>query len=212
MNVKPWLLWTGLLVLFASLALLFRANQLAGAAQNDASGAHQQIEKLQLELDELKSSSVASLQTENARLRSENQGYSQRLAKANNDLTQLEAARQKLAGQLHTARQALQMQQDHLQQLTLQNQQVQAAAAAAPVEASPEDGKETCLQNLRAIDAAKQLWALDLKKDVNDTPTAADIAPYLKSHALPVCPSGGSYTIGAMNQAPACSVTGHDLP
>lgn len=213
MNVKRWLLWVCLAVIFVSQVLLFRANSQLSAAQADARDARQQIAQLQSQLDEVKASSVASLTTENARLREENQRLTQKLAKANNDLTQLTEAKTKISGQLQTARQALQMQQDHLQQLTAQAQAVPAPAAPPPPpEMSADDARDTCINNLRAIDTAKQEWALQNSKDTKDIPTADDLAPFLKGNVMPVCPAGGAYTIGAMDEVPTCSVAGHVLP
>ena len=217
MNVKRWILWVCLALLFVSQVLLFRANQRATVAQADAVEAREQNHQLQSQLDELKASSVATLSLENARLRSDNQALAQKMAQANNDLTQLMQAKRKSDDQLQTARQALKLQQDHLHQLTEENQQVQAVAAAAPTatpatDASADDNRNTCLQNLRAIDAAKQLWALAYNKDAKDTPTVKDLQPYLKGGALPVCPSGGAYLIGAMDEPPICSVPGHVMP
>jgi hypothetical protein len=67
------------------------------------------------------------------------------------------------------------------------------------------------LENLRQIEAAKQEWAVDNAKAAKDVPTAQDLVPYLKGNVMPVCPSGGYYTIGAMDEAPTCSVSGHSL-
>ena len=212
MNVKRWILWVCLVLLFVSQVLLFRANQMATAAQADARDVRRQLEQAQAELTELKSSSVATLSLENARLRQENQSYSQKLAHANNELTQATAAKEKLAGQLQTARLALSMQQDHLQQLSTANQEAQAAPPPPPAPTiSPEDALNQCLQNLRQIDAAKQSWAVDNSKDATDVPTVQDLLPYLKGNVLPVCPAGGIYRIGAMNEQPSCSIAGHAL-
>jgi regulator of replication initiation timing len=211
MNVKRWQMWVGLALIFVSLGLLFHANQQKSAAQADASDAHQQIDQLKAQLDELKSASVDTLKQENARLRQENQSYSQKLAKANNDLTLLTADKQKLTEQLQTARQALGMQQEHLQELTVENQHVAAVATTATA-AAVAANRNACLENLRLIDAAKQVWALDNSKDLKDVPTAQDLASYLKGNAMPMCPSGGIYTIGAMDEAPSCSVHGRSPP
>jgi len=213
MNVKRWLLWVCLVVIFISQVLLFRANSQLTAAQTDARDAHQQISLLQTQLDQLKASSVAALSLDNARLREENQSLNQKLAKANNDLTQMGADQTKIAGQLLTARQALQLQQDHLQQLSVENlQQAQALAPPPPPQMSPEEARDTCINNLKTIDAAKQMWALEKNKDAADIPTVDDLTPYLKGNVMPVCPAGGAYTIGAMNESPTCSIAGHALP
>jgi len=215
MNVKRWLLWVCLGLLFVSQILLFRANQRATTAQSDAREAREQANQLQIKLDQVNASSVTTLSLDNARLRSQTQELTTKLARANNDLTLLIQAKRKTDTQLQTARQALQLQQDHLQQLTVENQQVQAAAqpaAPAAPQLSADDARELCLQNLRAIDAAKQLWALEYNKDAKDTPTPQDLLPYLKGNAMPVCPAGGAYLIGSMDQPPICSVPGHVMP
>jgi regulator of replication initiation timing len=211
MNIKRWQMWVGLALIFVSLGLLFHANMQRSDAQKDASDAHQQIDQLQAKLDELKSASVDTLKQENARLRAENQSYMQKLAKANGDLTSLATDKQTLTGQLQMARQALGLQQEHLQELTTENQHVTAVASTATAAATAAN-RNTCLENLRLIDAAKQVWALDNSKDLKDVPTAQDLASYLKGNAMPVCPSGGTYTIGAMDEAPSCSVHGRSPP
>ena len=215
MNVKRWLLWVCLGLLFVSQILLFRANQRATTAQSDAREAREQANQLQIKLDQVNASSVTTLSLDNARLRSQTQELTTKLARANNDLTLLIQAKRKTDTQLQTARQALQLQQDHLQQLTVENQQVQAAAqpaAPAAPQLSADDARELCLQNLRAIDAAKQLWALEYNKDAKDMPTPQDLLPYLKGNVMPVCPAGGTYLIGSMDQPPICSVPGHVMP
>ncbi len=73
--------------------------------------------------------------------------------------------------------------------------------------------KTACINNLRQIDGAKQQWALENHKVDTDTPAEADLNSYLRS-GMPTCPGGGSYTIGAMNANPTCSLAaqGHLLP
>lgn len=70
----------------------------------------------------------------------------------------------------------------------------------------------TCINNLRQIDGAKQQWALENQKPDSATPTAEEIAPYLKDAVVPECPAGGVYTIGAVNVDPRCSTASHTLP
>ncbi len=68
-----------------------------------------------------------------------------------------------------------------------------------------------CINNLRQIDSAKQQWALEHQKKETDMPTQSDITSYLKNNQWPVCLAGGSYSINALREAPACSITGHQL-
>jgi hypothetical protein len=198
-------------LIFVSQVLLYRANRLKGDALTDASEAREKVNQLQAQLDELQASSVATLSLDNARLRQENQSLARKLALAETNLLQLSVAGKQTAQQLETARLALKLQQDHLQQVETQEPPA-ATPPPAPPTLSPEEARVSCLQNLRQIDAAKQAWALDNSKDATDVPTAQDLEPYLKGNVMPVCPAGGVYTIGAMNQAPACSISGHNPP
>ena len=68
---------------------------------------------------------------------------------------------------------------------------------------------KTCVANLRQIEAAKEQWAMEMKKGATDTPVWADLVginAYLK--AQPSCPSGGTYTIGDVSTNPVCSTGG----
>jgi hypothetical protein len=69
-----------------------------------------------------------------------------------------------------------------------------------------------CINNLRQIEAAKQQWALESGKKTGDVPVAQDLKPYFKNGIFPTCPAGGTYTIGAVSNAPTCSIPGHKLP
>ncbi len=72
--------------------------------------------------------------------------------------------------------------------------------------------ENACINNLRMIDAAKQQWALENGKTGGDVPTAQDLKPFLKNGIFPTCPAGGTYTIGAVSNAPTCSIPEHKLP
>jgi len=73
----------------------------------------------------------------------------------------------------------------------------------------------TCIMQLRQMDAAKQQWA-SVNHKTSDLVTWNDILPYLwrdpKSSNIPQCPKGGSYTLGSIGELPACSVEGHKIP
>ncbi len=88
------------------------------------------------------------------------------------------------------------------------------AAIAIPnfVKARNTAQMNACLNNLRQIEGAKQMWALETKKEVTDSPTQGDLTAYLKNGQLPICPAGGAYTFNAVGKDPACSVPNHRLP
>ncbi|HEX5399756.1 MAG TPA: hypothetical protein VFY06_11995, partial [Verrucomicrobiae bacterium] len=86
------------------------------------------------------------------------------------------------------------------------------SAIAIPnfVKARSTSQQNACINNLRQIDAAKNEWALEKHKTATDVPTKENLLPYLRS--WPVCPDGGTYTIGAVGEKPTCSIPGHKLP
>jgi hypothetical protein len=88
------------------------------------------------------------------------------------------------------------------------------AAIAIPnfVKARDTAMTNTCINNLRQIEVAKNEWALENHKQATDTPTESDLLPYFKNHQFPVCPAGGTYTIGQDADSPTCSETNHVLP
>jgi hypothetical protein len=62
-----------------------------------------------------------------------------------------------------------------------------------------------CSRELRQIDNAKQQWAIDRKKGPGDVPKVTDLVPtYLKN--TPVCPVGGTYYYGRVEQDPRCTL------
>src|SRR5690349_5408598 len=71
--------------------------------------------------------------------------------------------------------------------------------------------KGKCVQNLRRLGRAKQLWAQQEHKTNGDVPTMEDIGKRIVGE-MPTCPSGGTYTVGAVGQTVKCSVPGHKLP
>jgi len=67
----------------------------------------------------------------------------------------------------------------------------------------------TCINNLRQLDAAKREWALENGKTNGVVCTENDLTPYIKLDArgnLPQCPQGGKYTIGKVGEPVTCSL------
>jgi hypothetical protein len=90
------------------------------------------------------------------------------------------------------------------------------AAIAIPnfVAARSTSQQNACINNLRLSDAAKQQWALENNKKNGDTPTTQDLEHFIgrgSNGEMPVCPSGGTYTIGSVGEKPTCSHPGHVL-
>jgi competence protein ComGC len=89
------------------------------------------------------------------------------------------------------------------------------AAIAIPnfVKARDTAQKNTCINNLRIIDGAKQQWALENGKGETDIPTAQDLDKYIPGGFNSLhCPKDGIYTINKVNEPPICSVPAHQLP
>jgi hypothetical protein len=75
-----------------------------------------------------------------------------------------------------------------------------------------------CRENLRLIDGSKQQWALEHHKAQSDVVMWDDIKAYLKPYLkgrknqeVPECPLGGTYSLGTVSNAPACSIHGRLL-
>src|SRR5689334_21564372 len=71
--------------------------------------------------------------------------------------------------------------------------------------------QDRCINNLRLMENAKDLWAGEHQKSTNAAMTWDDVTPYLKTK--PICPSGGTYTLNVIGANPTCSIGGkHVLP
>ena len=205
MNAKRWFAWVCLALMIVAEILLFRANHARDAALTDLRDAQQQLQQAQKELEALKSSSAGAQAAEIASLHKQNDALTAKASALQKNVERLQAESQQAAQHLTTARSALQLQQEHLQQ-TQAEQQRQAAQAAAAANAN------ACIASLRALELAKAQWALDKNKAATDVPSTQDLLPYLKDGIFPVCPDGGSYSLNAASELPTCSVQGHVLP
>ena len=91
------------------------------------------------------------------------------------------------------------------------------AAIAIPnfVKARETAQRNTCINNLRLIDAAKEQYALENNLATGSTvPSSTNLAEYFKGSTFPTCPTDSSaYTVNAVGTDPACTSgeTGHSL-
>jgi hypothetical protein len=212
MNFKRWFAWLCLALMVFAEILLFRAVREKDAAQTDTRTAQIQMRAMQSELDALRKSDAGLQAAEISRLRKQNEILTNKLAALQASIVPLILENQSNAQHLATARMALGLQQQHLQELENLNNQIVNDSTAAAEASATVIAKKTCLNNLRLIDDAKQQWATDLDKPDTAVPSEKDLAPYLKHGVLPVCPSGGIYLINAVEDLPTCSVAGHVLP
>lgn len=89
------------------------------------------------------------------------------------------------------------------------------AAIAIPnfVKAKQSSQRSACVSNLRTIDGAKAVWALENKKVDGTVPSPDDLfGPGKPMQRLPVCPAGGSYSLSPVGEPPTCTVPGHQFP
>jgi chromosome segregation ATPase len=201
MNAKRWFAWACLALMLVAELFLFRANHERDTALTDLRDARQQLHQAQAELEDLKNSSAGRQAAEISSLRKQNEILTGKVSALQKNVDQLQAESRQTAQHLTTARTALQLQQEHLQQLQTEQQQAALAANA-----------NACINNLRQIDAAKNQWALENNKTAAAVPKAQDLLPYFKDGIFPVCPDGGNYSINAVGENPACSIQGHVLP
>jgi hypothetical protein len=197
MHLNKWFLGLCLVLLLAGEFFLFQANRQKDAALVKWQEARQDADRARADLDQLKAADTAEI----FHLRTENQ----ELPQLRSQVAQLQADKKQLLQQLNTTLTVAQQQQERLRQIA-------AAQAEAQAEDQTKAERDQCINNLREIEAAKQQWAVDNNKPVTTVPTRQDLQPYFNGEVFPVCPSGGTYTIGAVNVPPACSIPGHVLP
>lgn len=214
MKSQNLLLGVCLAALILSGLFVISANRYKGQALDQLRQAQQQVADLQSQLAQATNSVTSDADSELSRLRADNQD----LPRLRNQIRQLQTQNTNLLQLLKATRQAGQAAQQQLQDLEAQNeqaaedQQAQQQAQQQVVERIAAQQRSQCIANLRLIYAAKQAWALEKSKSDTDTPTEQDLLPYIKGGAFPVCPSGGTYTIGPVGQLPTCSIPGHVLP
>lgn len=205
MKLQRWFAWACLALMLVAEVFLFRANHERDAAQTELREAQHQLRQAQAELEEMKNSNAGLQAAENSRLRKQNEILTNKLATVQASLDRVQAESRLAAQQLGTARTALELQQEHLQQLQTDKQRL-AVAGATIIH------QNTCINNLRQIDGAKQQWALEKNKTIDAVPAEKDLLPYLKDGVFPACPDGGIYSINTVDAVPTCSIAGHALP
>jgi prepilin-type N-terminal cleavage/methylation domain-containing protein len=88
------------------------------------------------------------------------------------------------------------------------------AAVAIPnlVKARKSAQKAACIANLKTLEGAKAVWALEMKKNDADVPTDNDLFGADKNiKDKPSCPAGGTYDLRPVSENPTCTVTEHAL-
>ena len=224
--MKPFLPW-----LMAALALggayyFYAASKTKSSELVSVKQELQELESLRAENVALKTNLVAGEELE--RLRKDNRD----LLRLRNEVHQLRNEKQQLTQQAAAAQAAVQQAQAQVQAAQLQTRAFATNLAEDRQRMSPEmmeafrrryglEARQvtpeqqqinTCINNLRQLDGAKQQWALENKKTETAIPTEQEIAVYLKDNAIPKCPAGGAYTLNSVAAHPTCSIQGHALP
>lgn len=72
--------------------------------------------------------------------------------------------------------------------------------------------RNSCINNLRQIESAKEQWAMETGRanGVDVEPYRAELSGYLK-RGEPICPADGEYTYGVIGQKATCTIDGHEL-
>jgi hypothetical protein len=212
-SILPWLI---ALALLGAAAFFFSSNRKLAAEVTALRAESAQVKSLRAEVTQLKQSGSPVQAEEIAKLRKQ----TEEVLKLRNENRQLRDATKQLEKQAQTAQAREQAARTQAQTAAAQaaaiQAQVQAQVAQQPAPTTiqtltPQQALAGCINNLRQIDGAKQQWALENRKTITDVPTEKDVAPYLKN-AIPKCPGGGTYTLGAAGAAPTCSIPGHALP
>lgn len=82
---------------------------------------------------------------------------------------------------------------------------VVAVAAPGFRKARPTAQLNSCIANLKYLTEAKSRWVAESKPEATTLAQPSDLAPFLKQGLLPACPTGGTYTLGTVNEPPRCS-------
>ena len=85
------------------------------------------------------------------------------------------------------------------------------ASIAIPnfVKARQQAMENSCRANRKALEGATAMWGLEHKKVKGTVPADSDLfGPDKYLVAKPVCPAGGIYQLGGVEELPACSIHG----
>lgn len=88
------------------------------------------------------------------------------------------------------------------------------ASIAIPsfMKARTQSQQNACINNLRQVEASKEQWALEQKKNTGATAVTTEVMAYLKNPSASTnCPSGGVVAYGFVGTNATCSAAGHVL-
>jgi prepilin-type N-terminal cleavage/methylation domain-containing protein len=88
------------------------------------------------------------------------------------------------------------------------------AAIAIPnfIKARESSQKNACIENLKKMDGAKHMWAIEKKKISADVPQDTDLfGSTLYIREKPSCPASGTYTLNDVGTPAECNIAGHTI-
>jgi predicted phage tail protein len=231
----PWLLTLGSL---AGMGWFYSANQSKETELTALRADSQQLQQLRADGEDAKNAQAQTASEELTRLRKDHE----ELLRLRNEVQKLRGDKQQLSGQVQAAQSQAERAQAQAQAqaqaiklaqaASTNNPDPQAAAQAfaaryglprTPAQVDPATGlpqpadpqqaaANSCINNLRLIEAAKQQWASVAGKPKGALLTAADLLPFLPNNTMPTCPAGGIYTLNPVGLAPICNMPGHTVP
>jgi len=71
---------------------------------------------------------------------------------------------------------------------------------------------KACVSNLKTLEGAKNVWALENHKAGSAVPTQPDILPFLSDKRMPVWPGNGTYRLKRVDKSPSCSLWASAIP
>lgn len=229
LNMKI-LQWIVIVALLAGVAFLVIAKQKAESQVAQLRSENEQLAAEKATQEHEAENRATNENEEISRLRKE----TEELLRLRNEVRQLRDDKQQLTRQNQAAQTQAQEAQAQAQSAKAQAQALQANAALAAQAAAATSQlvptglvtqaaqdfrrrygldvtpQNACINNLRQIDGAKQQWALENRKPEGSMPAWADLSPYLRNQ-IPVCPSGGTYTLNVLSAVPTCTQPGHAI-
>jgi prepilin-type N-terminal cleavage/methylation domain-containing protein len=88
------------------------------------------------------------------------------------------------------------------------------AAIAIPnfIKARESSQKNACIENLKKMDGAKHMWAIEKKKISADVPQDTDLfGSTLYIREKPACPASGTYILNDVGTPAECNIAGHTI-
>jgi cell division protein FtsN len=203
--ILPWIL---AVAFAASAGALYFSNSTKTAELAKAQEQVAQVDTLRGQVDELQKQ-AGSQNDEIASMRKDNA----ELLRLRNQVRQLTDEKAQMVKQVQMAQSQADRASAQVQQVQAQTAQSANAIAEQRILQMKQNEAvvNTCINNLRQIDGAKQQWALEHQRTPDSVPSGPEIAPYFPNNMIPQCPGGGRYSFNAVSNAPTCSIPGHVL-